>query len=74
MQAQLEEKAWTEQLPGFISRESVIESEVVSTLTVTFDTVEDYRAYHLARQASATGIARGEYSTANNIISVYTYL
>ena len=74
LQAHLEEKAWTEQQPGFISRESVIVSENVSTLTVSFDTVEDYRAYYLARQASPTGIARGEYSAANNIVSTFTYL
>ena len=74
LQSQEEENAWTAQQPGFISRESVIVNEDVSTLTVTFDTIEQYRAWKLARDASAYGIARGEYSTVNNIVSTYTYL
>ena len=74
IQSQEEENAWTAQQPGFISRESVIESEDVSTLTITFDTIEQYRAWKSARDASAYGLARGEYSTINKIISVYTYL
>jgi antibiotic biosynthesis monooxygenase (ABM) superfamily enzyme len=74
LQSQREENAWTAQQPGFISRESVIVSEEVSTLTVTFDTIEQYRAWKSARDSSPYGLARSEYSTVNNIISTYSYL
>lgn len=72
-EAQAEETIWTSQQPGFISQEMASDGNVGS-ITVTFDTIEQYRAWHAARNAAPTGAARSQYNLENNITSVYTYL
>ena len=68
------EKVWTSEQLGFISQETHFESLLIVSLTVTFDTVENYRAWRDERSESPTGLARTAYYTANGITTERIYL
>jgi len=68
------ENEWTAAQPGFISQEHVEESENVSSYSVTFDVVENYRAWRDTRETTAMDAARVAHYTDNNITFERVYI
>ena len=71
--AQLAENEWAAQQPGCISIVYGNPSENVATITATFDTIENYRAWQAARSLRPSCEERYQYILANNIIVTYVY-
>ena len=69
----LAERAWSATQPGYISIESVFPSEDVNHMVVTFDTIENYRAWQALRLATPLSDTRNAYNVANNIVISYIY-
>ena len=72
--AQSAENDWAAEQPGCISIVYDKPSENVATLTATFDTIENYRAWQGARSLRPSCEARYQYILANNIVITYIYL
>jgi antibiotic biosynthesis monooxygenase (ABM) superfamily enzyme len=67
------ETAWTAAQTGFIATEHIALSENVSSFSVTFDVVENYRAWRHARDLTAYDIARVAYYAGSGITYTSTY-